>query len=71
MSYNNTMHRVGCQGRRPSSDRAPRPLAGRSHGMGLGDLLRLEAQAEATQVVRPGKAKAVAFIFQSGGPSQH
>lgn len=39
-------------------------------GMGLGDLMRLEAQAS-TQEVRPGKAKSVVFIFQSGGPSQH
>jgi Protein of unknown function (DUF1501) len=40
-------------------------------GMGLGDLLRLEAQAGVTSDVRPGKAKSVVFIFQSGGPSQH
>ncbi len=39
-------------------------------GMGLGDLMRLEAQASSTDV-RPGKAKSVVFIFQSGGPSQH
>lgn len=38
-------------------------------GMGLGDLLRLEAQAAGD--VRPGSAKSVVFIFQSGGPSQH
>ena len=39
-------------------------------GMGLGDLMRLEAQASSPDV-RPGKAKSVVFIFQSGGPSQH
>lgn len=38
-------------------------------GMGLGDLLRLEAEAAAA--IRPGTAKSVVFIFQSGGPSQH
>jgi hypothetical protein len=39
-------------------------------GLGLSDLLRLEAQA----VPSPrgsGKARSVVFIFQSGGPSQH
>lgn len=40
-------------------------------GMGLADLLRLEAQAAETGGVRTGKAKSVVFIFQSGGPSQH
>ncbi len=40
-------------------------------GMGLGDLLRLEAQAATAPDVRPGTAKSVVFIFQSGGPSQH
>ncbi|MFM7039585.1 MAG: DUF1501 domain-containing protein [Planctomycetaceae bacterium] len=42
-------------------------------GMGLSDLLRLEARAAAC-VSGPhaaGKAKSVVFIFQSGGPSQH
>src|SRR6267378_469639 len=38
-------------------------------GTGLADLLRLEAQTVA-QAQRP-RAKAVVFIFQSGGPSQH
>ncbi len=38
-------------------------------GMGLSDLLRLEAQAATP--VRSGRAKSVVFIFQSGGPSQH
>ena len=68
------MHRVGCRvddhpqiGRRDLLQVGAISL----FGMGLGDLLRLEAQAESMQVVRPGKAKAVVFIFQSGGPSQH
>ncbi len=39
-------------------------------GTSLGDLLRLEAQAAGQQTPRP-RAKAVVFIFQSGGPSQH
>lgn len=39
-------------------------------GAGLSDLLRLEAQA--VPASRPGRrARAVVFIFQSGGPSQH
>ena len=38
-------------------------------GMGLSDLLKLESQAAESD--RPGKAKSVVFIFQSGGPSQH
>ena len=65
------MHRVGC-------NREDHPHIGRREllqagalglfGAGLADLLRLEAQA-----VQPGRrrAKAVVFIFQSGGPSQH
>lgn len=40
-------------------------------GMGLSDLLRLEAQAAGGDGSRGGKAKSVVFIFQSGGPSQH
>ncbi len=39
-------------------------------GVGLADLLRLEAEA-AESGPRAGKAKSVVFIFQSGGPSQH
>ncbi len=39
-------------------------------GTGLGDLLRLEAQAAAGVDVTP-RAKSVVFIFQSGGPAQH
>ncbi len=40
-------------------------------GMGLADLMRLEAQGATSPAVRPGKAKSVVFIYQSGGPSQH
>src|SRR5262245_17828573 len=40
-------------------------------GMTLGDLFRLEAEAAPSPKKRVGKAKAVVFIFQSGGPSQH
>ncbi len=67
------MHRAGCR-------REDHPRIGRREllqagamslfGVGLGDLLRMEAQAEN----RPGRragARAVVFIFQSGGPSQH
>jgi hypothetical protein len=38
-------------------------------GTGLADLLRLEAQATPVRVARRS-AKAIPFIFQSGGPSQ-
>src|SRR5262245_35900387 len=65
------MHRIGCR-------REDHPQIGRREllqagglglfGAGLADLLRLEAQA--VQPSRP-RAKAVVFIFQSGGPSQH
>lgn len=67
-------HRVGC---RPEEH----PRIGRREllqvgGLGLfgatlGDLFRLEAQAAPQPRKRPGKAKTVVFIFQSGGPSQH
>lgn len=41
-------------------------------GMGLADLLRMEAHARANPVnSMTGKARSVIFIFQSGGPSQH
>jgi hypothetical protein len=40
-------------------------------GVGLGDLLRMEAQATPSLPPRPARAKSVVFIFQSGGPSQH
>src|SRR5215471_4204634 len=68
-----TAHRAGCR-------RADHPRIGRRDllqagtlslfGMGLADLLRLEAQA-ATPAARTARAKSVVFIFQSGGPSQH
>lgn len=70
-------HRSGCC-------RADHPHVGRRDllqiggmslvGMGLGDLLRMEAQAATKNTFAPGapgKAKSVVFIFQSGGPSQH
>ena len=66
------MHRTGCQ-------RDDHPRIGRRDllhagslsllGMGLHDLLRLEAHA--APAGRPAKARSVVFIFQSGGPSQH
>jgi hypothetical protein len=40
-------------------------------GLAQAHLLRLESQASAGPPRRAGKAKAVVFIFQSGGPSQH
>jgi len=70
---NSPFHRPGCC---PEDH----PLLGRRDllhvgglglvGMGLSDLLRLEAQASEDSA-RGGKAKSVVFIFQSGGPSQH
>jgi uncharacterized protein (DUF1501 family) len=64
-------HRVGCQasehahvGRRRLIEAGGLALL----GVGLGDLLRMEARAAASQQPR---AKSVVFIFQSGGPSQH
>jgi hypothetical protein len=67
------MHRDGCQ-------RDDHPRIGRREllqagglslfGAGLADLLRLEAQATPDAHRRP-RARAVVFIFQSGGPSQH
>jgi hypothetical protein len=66
------MHRNGC---RPQDH----PHIGRRQllqvgavsllGTGLADLLRLEAQARTAP--RAKRTKAVVFIFQSGGPSQH
>ena len=66
-------HRRGC-------NHADHPRLGRREllqvgGMGLlgtslADLLRLEAHA-GPATPRRGRAKAVIFIFQSGGPSQH
>jgi hypothetical protein len=40
-------------------------------GLAQADLLRLETHASGGSSRRAGKAKAVVFIFQSGGPSQH
>src|SRR5262245_45285449 len=66
------MHRQGCEftdhpriGRRELLQVGGMSLL----GAGLGDLLRLEAQAATSRSSR--KAKSVVFIFQSGGPSQH
>jgi hypothetical protein len=66
------MRRLGCT-------RADHPRLGRREllqvgglsllGAGLSDLLRLEAQA--APAPRRKNARAVIFIFQSGGPSQH
>ncbi len=74
MSNKKLIHRFGCQvddhpqiGRRGLLQVGGMSLI----GMGLGDLLRLEAHASEAPDVRPGKAKSVVFIFQSGGPSQH
>jgi hypothetical protein len=68
------MHRHGCQ-------RNDHPRIGRREllevggmslfGVGLADLLRLESQAATAGPATGGRAKAVVFIFQSGGPSQH
>jgi hypothetical protein len=38
-------------------------------GLGLGDLLRREA--EATERAGPARARSVIYLFQSGGPAQH
>ena len=66
------MHRVGCR-------REDHPAIGRREllqvgglsllGTGLADLLQFESQAAESS--RSARAKAVVFIFQSGGPSQH
>jgi hypothetical protein len=68
------MHRQGCQ-------REDHPAIGRRQllqaggvslfGIGMGDLLRLEAEANTGSRPVRGRARAVIFIFQSGGPSQH
>jgi hypothetical protein len=67
-------HRVGCC-------REEHALIGRREllqvgglglfGMSLGDLFRLESHAASRPHKQGSKAKAVVFIFQSGGPSQH
>lgn len=66
------MHRIGC-------DHGDHPQLGRREllqvggigllGLSLSDLLRLEAHSASPN--HTAKAKAVVFIFQSGGPSQH
>src|SRR5262245_13804648 len=66
------MHRLGCT-------RSDHPQIGRRRllevgglslvGMGLADLLRLEAHA--APATRRATARSVVFVFQSGGPSQH
>jgi len=68
------MHRLGCRsedhpqiGRRQLLEVGGMSLV----GMGLGDLLRMEAQADQAPRRRTATAKSVVFIFQSGGPSQH
>ena len=68
------MHRFGCRhedhpqiGRRELLQVGGMGLV----GIGLADLLRLEAQADKASKPSPGSAKSVVFIFQSGGPSQH
>jgi Protein of unknown function (DUF1501) len=68
------MHREGCR-------REDHPQFGRREllqagglglfGVGLADLLRLEAEAANPPSRRRARARAVVFIFQSGGPSQH
>lgn len=40
-------------------------------GVGAGDLLRLEADAAGGSLPPRATARAIVFIFQSGGPSQH
>src|SRR5215471_1918621 len=66
------MHRRGCRKKdHPQLGRRELLQAGAVTllGTGLADLLRLEAQA--ARAPRAKRAKAVVFIFQSGGPSQH
>jgi hypothetical protein len=66
------MHRAGC--RREDHPRIGRRQLLQAGGLGLfgvslADLIRLESHA--AQPRATGPAKAVVFIFQSGGPSQH
>lgn len=66
--------------RKPGCQPSDHPLLGRREllqvggmgllGVGMADLLRLEAQA-GSPVSRAARVKAVVFIFQAGGPSQH
>jgi len=69
-----SLHRTGCHhaDHPPLGRRKLLQIGGMSLvGMGLSDLLRLEAQAATNVMRRDAKAKSVVFIFQSGGPSQH
>lgn len=74
------MHRSGCRHEEhPQIGRRELLQVGGTSlfGMGLADLLRLEAHAAAASATNrsgdtsPGRAKSLVFIFQSGGPSQH
>jgi hypothetical protein len=68
------MHRRGCQPQdHPNIGRRRLLQAGglSLFGTSLADLLRLEAHAARSNDERKPRAKAVVFIFQSGGPSQH
>ena len=68
------MHRGGCHPPdHPRLDRRALLQTGALGllGTGLADVLRLEAQAVGGSSRRNARAKAVVFIFQSGGPSQH
>ena len=67
-------HRLGCQRTdHPSIGRRELVQAGGMalFGMGMADLLRMDAQASVAPGATPARAKSVIFIFQSGGPSQH
>jgi hypothetical protein len=67
------MHRIGCRREEhvPIGRRELLQVGGLSLlGAGLADLLRLEAQAVPASAGKR-RARAVIFIFQSGGPSQH
>ena len=67
-------HRTGCRREdHPQIDRRSLLQVGGMSlvGCGLSDLMRLESQASPSPRLRGGTAKAVVFIFQSGGPSQH
>ncbi len=67
------MHRFGCcrEDHHQIGRRELLQVGGMSLvGIGLADLLRLEAHADKASEQSPGTAKSVVFIFQSGGPSQ-
>ncbi len=68
------MHREGCHHQdHPRIGRRTLLQAGLLSLLGTGpaNLLRLKAHAGSGRTRRTGKARSVAFIFQSGGPSQH